>query len=58
MTEHWRKNGMDKGVEYGIGQVAEKICLKGARTRQLLNELADMELFSCTAVTKNRRYIK
>lgn len=49
---------MDFGVEYSTEQVAEKIGLKGPRTRQLLNELVDMELLTCTAATKNRRYIK
>ena len=49
---------MDEDIEYSTEQVAEKIGLKGPRTRQLLNELVDMELLTCTAATKNRRYIK
>lgn len=49
---------LESGVEYSTEQVAEKIGLKGPRTRQLLNELVDMELLTCTAATKNRRYIK
>lgn len=49
---------MDEYIEYSTEQVAEKIGLKEPRTRQLLNELVDMEILTCTAVTKNRRYIK
>lgn len=51
-------HSMDEDIEYSTEQVAEKIGLKGPRTRQLLNELVDMELLTCTAATKNRRYIK
>ena len=46
------------GVEYSTEQVAEKIGLKGPRTRQLLNELVNMELLACIGTTKKRRYIK
>lgn len=35
---------MEAGVEYSAEQVAEKIGLKGPRTRQLLNELVNKEL--------------
>ena len=49
---------MDVGVEYSTEQVAEKIGLKGPRTRQLLNELVNMELLACIGTTKRRRYIK
>lgn len=49
---------MDVGVEYSTEQVAEKIGLKGPRTRQLLNELVNMELLACIGTTKSRRYIK
>ena len=49
---------MDAGVEYSTEQVAEKIGLKGPRTRQLLNELVNMELLACIGTTKRRRYIK
>ena len=49
---------MDAGVEYSTEQVAEKIGLKGPRTRQLLNELVNMELLACIGTTKSRRYIK
>ena len=34
---------MEAGVEYSAEQVAEKIGLKGSRTRQLLNELVNKE---------------
>lgn len=44
-------------VEYGMEQIAEKIGLKGPRTRQLLNELVNKELLACVGTTK-RRYIK
>ena len=43
---------MDAGVEYSTEQVAEKIGLKGPRTRQLLNELVNMELLACIGTTK------
>lgn len=49
---------MDAGVEHSTEQVAEKIGLKGPRTRQLLNELVNMELLACIGTTKKRRYIK
>ncbi len=48
---------MDIGVEYSTEQIAEKIGLKGPRTRQLLNELVNKELLACVGTTK-RRYIK
>ena len=38
--------------------MAEKIGLKGPRTRQLLNELVNKELLACIGTTKRRRYIK
>lgn len=49
---------MEAGIEYSTKQVAERIDLKGPRTRQLLNELVDKELLACTGTTKRRRYIK
>lgn len=49
---------MKLGSEYSTKEVAEKIGLKGPRTRQLLNELVAMGFISCTAATKNRRYVK
>lgn len=49
---------MEAGVEYGTEQVAEKIGLKGPRTRQLLNELVNKKLLVCIGTTKRRRYIK
>ena len=48
---------MDIGVEYSTEQIAEKIGLKGPRTRQLLNELVNKELLACVGTTKRRRYI-
>ena len=48
---------MGIGVEYSMEQIAEKIGLKGPRTRQLLNELVNKELLACVGTTK-RRYIK
>lgn len=44
--------------EYKTEEIAEKIGLKGPRTRQLLNELVAMGRLTCTAVTKNRRYMR
>lgn len=49
---------MDAGVEYSTEQIAEELGLKGARTRQLLNELVDMGLLDYFGTTKRRRYIK
>ncbi len=43
---------------YKTEEIAEKIGLKGARTRELLNELVAMGRLTCTAATKNRRYIR
>lgn len=45
-------------VEYSTEEIAEKIGLKGPRTRRLLNELVAMGFVSCTVATKNRRYVK
>ncbi len=49
---------MELEVEYSTAEIAEKIGLRGPRTRQLLNELVTMGFVSCTAATKNRRYVK
>ena len=49
---------MDAGKEYKTEEVAEKIGLKGPRTRQLLNELVDRGFVMCTAMTKKRRYVR
>ena len=49
---------MEVGIEYSTSQVAEKIGLKGPRTRQLLNELVNKELLVCIGTTKKRRYTK
>lgn len=49
---------MDAGVEYSTEQVAEKIGLKGPRTRQLLNELVNMELLACIGTTKKESRLK
>ncbi len=49
---------MELEVFYKTEEIAEKIGLKGPRTRQLLNELVAMGRLNCTAATKNRRYIR
>ncbi len=49
---------MEAGIEYSTEQVAEKIGLKGPRTRQLLNELVNKELLACIGTTKRKRYMK
>ena len=49
---------MELEVMYKTEEIAEKIGLKGARTRELLNELVAMGRLTCTAATKNRRYIR
>ena len=49
---------MELEVLYRTEEIAEKIGLKGPRTRELLNELVAMGRLTCTATTKNRRYIR
>ena len=49
---------MELEVLYKTEEIAEKIGLRGPRTRQLLNELVAMGRLTCTAATKNRRYIR
>ena len=49
---------MELEVLYRTEEIAEKIGLKGPRARQLLNELVAMGRLTCTAATKNRRYIR
>lgn len=49
---------MELEVLYKTEEIAEKIGLKGPRTRQLLNELVAIGRLTCTAATKNRRYIR
>lgn len=49
---------MKQGKSNSTEEVVQMISSKGSRTRQLLNELVAMDLVSCTAATKNRRYIK
>ena len=49
---------METGIEYSTEQMAEKIGLKGPRTRQLLNELVNKELLACIGTIKRRMYIK
>ncbi|MCM1560171.1 MAG: putative DNA binding domain-containing protein [Butyrivibrio sp.] len=49
---------MQEGKSYSTEEVAQIIGLKGPRTRQLLNELVARKLLSCTAATKNRRYVR
>lgn len=49
---------MEDGSEYSANQIAEKIGLKGSRTRQLLKELVEQEKIKCIGVTKKRKYIK
>ncbi len=49
---------MELEVLYKTEEIAEKIGLKGPRTRELLNELVAMGRLTCTAATKNRRYIR
>lgn len=49
---------MQQEKVYSSEEVAQLIGLKGSRARQLLNELVSLNLISCTAATKNRRYRK
>ncbi len=49
---------MQLEVSYKTEEIAEKVGLKGPRTRQLLNELVAMGKLTCTAATKNRRYMR
>lgn len=49
---------MEEGEEYITEFVADKIGLKAPRTRQILNELADLGLVESLGTTKDRRYKK
>lgn len=51
-------NQMETDIEYSTEEIAERIGLKGPRTRQLLRQLSDLGLIRTTAATKNRRYVK
>ena len=51
-------NCMKIGKKYSTKEIAGKIGLKGARTRQLLNEMVAMGILVCTAATKSRRYMR
>ena len=53
--EQSAKKASEKSAE--SSEIAEKIGLKGPRTRQLLSELVAMGRLTCTAAIKNRRYI-
>ena len=48
----------DNTCAKALAEIADKIGLKGARTRQLLNELVERGILEKTAITKNRRYVK
>lgn len=47
---------MEDGGEYTTEVIAEKIGLKGPRTRQLLNELVELGKIESLGTTKDRRY--
>lgn len=47
---------MEDGGEYTTEAIAEKIGLKGPRTRQLLNELVELGKIESLGTTKDRRY--
>ena len=49
---------MEIDKEYTTESIAEKIGLKAPRTRQLLNELVNMEFAESLGTTKDRRYKK
>lgn len=49
---------MENEKLHSTEEIANAIGLKGPCTRQLLNELVAMGIVECTAVTKNRRYVK
>lgn len=56
--QHQILESMELEVLYKTEEIAEKIGLKGPRTRELLNELVAMGKLTCTAATKNRRYVR
>lgn len=47
---------MDAGVEYSTEQVAEKIGLKGPRTKELLKELIALDKLIDNGKTKGKLY--
>ena len=49
---------MELECEYSTEEIARRIGLKGARTRQLLNDLVVKGFVVHTAYTKNRRYVR
>ena len=49
---------MEEGKEYTAAEIAEEICLKPARTRELLRILADEGMVELLGGNKDRRYKK
>lgn len=49
---------MEYGREYTTENIATLIGLKNPRTRQLMNELVELEIIESLGTTKNRRYRK
>ncbi len=49
---------MEDGAEYTTEVIAVALGLKGPRTRQILNELVELEKIESPGTTKDRRYRK
>ena len=49
---------MQKNIEYSTEEIAEKVMLKNARTRELLKALVEDNEVEVIGANKNRRYIK
>lgn len=49
---------MDYGTEYKTAEIAEKVGLKGPRTRELLNMLAKNGKVEILGSNRDRRYMK
>lgn len=49
---------MEIGTEYSSNDIVDRIGLKGAMTRKLLNDFVDKGLLNKTAQTNRRRYLK
>ena len=44
---------MEIGIEYSITEITAPIEFKGSMTRQLLNELIELDVLACTNTNKN-----
>lgn len=49
---------LDENIEYSAEEIAERIGLKGSRTRQLLKEMLDSKIITAVGSTNGKRYMK